>query len=217
MASGVIGKNDNNEVVQALAFVYNQEDPTKPDNNFGYALCLAIEKLAKKTAGIKDPTAYQMLVKIAAGQLPADGEEQGAAGAGRPEVVEVERAAIATGGCGSAGRLSRLLGAAAPRACADIVHDLFQPLVFRLEVDDPLADDRLEEEVDLVPQGHQRALEGLLLQHGLLLLSLQVLQDVVRGQLAEEQESQRELVLHAGRCSAAASGATRRASCGPFP
>ena len=66
-ALGVIGKNDNNEVVQALSFTYNKEDPTKPDNNFGYALCLAIEKLATKTGGIKDPAAYQILVKIAQG------------------------------------------------------------------------------------------------------------------------------------------------------
>jgi HEAT repeat protein len=65
---GMIGKNDNNEVVQALAFTYNREDPSKPDNNFGYAMCLAIEKLAMKTSGgIKDPTAYQILVKIAQG------------------------------------------------------------------------------------------------------------------------------------------------------
>jgi hypothetical protein len=65
-ALGLIGKNPDNQVVQALAFVYNQEDPTKPDNNFGYALCLAIEKLSQKTP-IKDPIAYQMLVKIAQG------------------------------------------------------------------------------------------------------------------------------------------------------
>jgi hypothetical protein len=66
-ALGVIGKNDNNEVVQALSFTYNKEDPSKPDNNFGYALCLAIEKLSKKSGGIRDPAAYQMLVKIAQG------------------------------------------------------------------------------------------------------------------------------------------------------
>ena len=65
---GQIGLNPNNEVVQALAFAYNQEDPTLPDNNFGYALCLAVEKLAQKVpGGLKDPTAYQMLVKIAGG------------------------------------------------------------------------------------------------------------------------------------------------------
>lgn len=65
---GVIGINDNNEVVEALAFAYNKVDPAKPDNNLGYALCLAIEKLAQKSpGGIKDPAAYQMLVKIAQG------------------------------------------------------------------------------------------------------------------------------------------------------
>jgi len=56
-----------NEVVQALSYTYLKEDPSKPDNNFGYALCLAIEKLAKKSGGIKDPAAYQMLVRIAGG------------------------------------------------------------------------------------------------------------------------------------------------------
>ncbi len=63
---GLIGKNPDDQVVQALAFAYNQEDPTKPDNNLGYALCLAVEKLAQK-APIKNPAAYQMLVKIAGG------------------------------------------------------------------------------------------------------------------------------------------------------
>jgi hypothetical protein len=64
----VIGNNDNNGAVQALVFVYNHEDPTRPDNNLGYALCLAMEKLAQKTkGGIKDPNAFQMLVKIAQG------------------------------------------------------------------------------------------------------------------------------------------------------
>ena len=64
---GVIGLNKDNEVVQALAFAYNREDPTRPDNNFGYALCLAVEKIAKKTGGINEPRAYQMLVRIAQG------------------------------------------------------------------------------------------------------------------------------------------------------
>ena len=64
---GVIGLNKDNEVVQALAFAYNREDPTRPDNNFGYALCLAVEKIAKKTGGISEPRAYQMLVRIAQG------------------------------------------------------------------------------------------------------------------------------------------------------
>jgi HEAT repeat protein len=67
-ALGVMGKNPDNQVIQALAFTYNQEDPSKPDNNFGYALCLAVEKIAQSTpGGVKDPAAYQMLVKIAQG------------------------------------------------------------------------------------------------------------------------------------------------------
>ncbi len=67
-ALGVMGKNPNNQVVAALAFTYAREDPTKPDNNFGYALCLAVEKLAQNTpGGLKDPAAYQMLVKISQG------------------------------------------------------------------------------------------------------------------------------------------------------
>jgi HEAT repeat protein len=67
-ALGVIGKNPNNEVVDALVFAYGQEDPQKPDNNFGYALCLAIEKIGTKTpGGLKDPAAFQLLVKIAQG------------------------------------------------------------------------------------------------------------------------------------------------------
>jgi len=64
---GVIGNNDNNEVVKALAFTFAKEDPAKPDNNFGYAMCLAVEKLSTKAGGLKDPAAYQILVKIAQG------------------------------------------------------------------------------------------------------------------------------------------------------
>jgi len=67
-ALGVIGNNDNNEAVAALVFAFSREDPTKPDNNLGYALCLAMEKISAKTkGGIKDPSGYQMLVKIAQG------------------------------------------------------------------------------------------------------------------------------------------------------
>jgi HEAT repeat protein len=67
-ALGTLGLNPNNEVVQAIEFAYNMEDPTTPDQNFGYAISLAIEKLAQKTpGGIKDPEAYRLLVKIAQG------------------------------------------------------------------------------------------------------------------------------------------------------
>jgi HEAT repeat protein len=67
-ALGTIGMNKDGEVVQALTFAYDRDDPTKPDNNFAYALILAIEKLSKKTiGGLKDPAAYRMLVKISQG------------------------------------------------------------------------------------------------------------------------------------------------------
>jgi HEAT repeat protein len=67
-ALGNIGMNPNDETVQAINFAYNMEDPTQPDQNFGYAICLAIEKLAQKTpGGLKDPDAYRLLVKIAQG------------------------------------------------------------------------------------------------------------------------------------------------------
>ena len=42
-------------------------NPQAPDNNFAYAMCLAVEKLASKNGSIKDPAAYQILVKIAGG------------------------------------------------------------------------------------------------------------------------------------------------------
>ena len=67
-ALGNLGMNQNNETVQAIEFAYNMEDPTQPDQNFGYAISLAIEKLAQKTpGGLKDPDAYRLLVKIAQG------------------------------------------------------------------------------------------------------------------------------------------------------
>jgi hypothetical protein len=64
---GVIGLNAGNEAVNAIAFAFDREDPTKPDNNYAYAIVLAIEKLSQKTGGIKDPAAYRTLVKIAQG------------------------------------------------------------------------------------------------------------------------------------------------------
>ncbi|HET6486566.1 MAG TPA: HEAT repeat domain-containing protein [Spirochaetia bacterium] len=67
-ALGEIGSNPDNEVLQALVFAYQHQDPAKPDNNFAYALTLAVEKLATKTAGgLKDPDAYRLLVNIAQG------------------------------------------------------------------------------------------------------------------------------------------------------
>lgn len=64
---GTIGLNKDNDVVTVLAFALDREDPSRPDNNFAYAIALSIEKLAKKGQGITDPAAYRTLVKIAGG------------------------------------------------------------------------------------------------------------------------------------------------------
>ncbi len=66
-ALGVIGMNADNEVVRAILFILQQEDPAQPDNNLGYAICLAMEKIAKKNNGIREPDAYRALVRIAQG------------------------------------------------------------------------------------------------------------------------------------------------------
>ena len=66
-ALGMIGMNDENEVVKAILFTLEQQDPSQPDNNLGYAICLALEKIAKKNNGIKEPDAYRALVRIAQG------------------------------------------------------------------------------------------------------------------------------------------------------
>lgn len=66
-ALGVIGENGSNEVVQALIFSLEQDNPDQPDNNFAYAVCLSLEKIARRNNGIKDPAAFRALVRIAQG------------------------------------------------------------------------------------------------------------------------------------------------------
>lgn len=66
-ALGVVGMNKDNEVVKVLAYALDREDPSKPDNNFAYAMALAIEKIVKKGQGATDAIAYKTLVKIAGG------------------------------------------------------------------------------------------------------------------------------------------------------
>ncbi len=64
---GVLGINENNEAVRALLYTLEKEDPDRPDNNFAYAICLALEKIAYVNDGIRDPDAYRALVRIAQG------------------------------------------------------------------------------------------------------------------------------------------------------
>ena len=66
-ALGVVGLNEANDTVRAILFTLQQEDPSTPDNNLGYAVCLALEKIAKANDGIKEPDAYRALVRIAQG------------------------------------------------------------------------------------------------------------------------------------------------------
>ena len=70
-ALGVIGMNDGNEVVQALLYTLENEDPQMPDNNLAYAVCLAVEKIVEANDGNLDSAAYsdlaRTLVRIAQG------------------------------------------------------------------------------------------------------------------------------------------------------
>ena len=66
-ALGELGMNDNNEVVAALTFAVESADHNRVDNNWGYAMVLAFEKLGKKTGGLKDSGAFRALVTISRG------------------------------------------------------------------------------------------------------------------------------------------------------
>jgi hypothetical protein len=70
-ALGLIGMNDGNEVVRALLYTLENEDPQMPDNNLAYAVCLAVEKIVEANDGNLDSAAYadlaRTLVRIAQG------------------------------------------------------------------------------------------------------------------------------------------------------
>jgi HEAT repeat protein len=66
-ALGVIGMNEGSGTVRAILYTLERENPAQPDNNLGYAICLALEKIAKKNNGIKEADAYRALVRIAQG------------------------------------------------------------------------------------------------------------------------------------------------------
>jgi HEAT repeat protein len=70
-ALGLIGMNDGNEVVRALLYTLENEDPQMPDNNLAYAVCLAVEKIVEANDGNLEPAAYadlaRTLVHIAQG------------------------------------------------------------------------------------------------------------------------------------------------------
>lgn len=70
-ALGIIGMNDGNEVVRALLYTLENEDPQMPDNNLAYAVCLAVEKIVEANNGALEGSAYtdlaRTLVRIAQG------------------------------------------------------------------------------------------------------------------------------------------------------
>jgi hypothetical protein len=65
---GIIGLNENGEVVKAIDYsLNNAQTLVQPDNNYAYAIILAIDKLAEANKGIKDWEAFSALVKIMQG------------------------------------------------------------------------------------------------------------------------------------------------------
>ena len=68
---GELGMNKDDEVVAALVFAVEREDHTRADNNWGFAMALAFEKLHQKTGGLKYPGAFRALVKISQGNYLA--------------------------------------------------------------------------------------------------------------------------------------------------
>ncbi len=66
-ALGVIGKDQENEAVRAMAYVVDKQDPQNPDSNLAFAICLALEKIAQANQGIREPAAYRALLRISQG------------------------------------------------------------------------------------------------------------------------------------------------------
>jgi hypothetical protein len=62
-----IGINDNEETVNAIAWIVRRFDVLNPDNLLALSAVDAFEKIAEKNGGIKDPSAIQVLIRIAEG------------------------------------------------------------------------------------------------------------------------------------------------------
>ena len=66
-ALGQIGKNENNQSTQAIAYALLSQDIMIPDNNFAFAALLAFEKIANYNGELSDPSAFRAIVRIAQG------------------------------------------------------------------------------------------------------------------------------------------------------
>ena len=70
-ALGLIGEDENGVVVRTLYDIIAAQTVAAPDNNFAYAVCLAVEKIVEANDGDLDSAAYadlaRTLVRIAQG------------------------------------------------------------------------------------------------------------------------------------------------------
>jgi HEAT repeat protein len=62
-----IGLNDNEETVNAIAWIVTRFDVLNPDNLLALSAVDAFDKIAEKNGGIKDPNAIRVLIRIAEG------------------------------------------------------------------------------------------------------------------------------------------------------
>ncbi|MDR1100075.1 MAG: HEAT repeat domain-containing protein [Treponema sp.] len=62
-----IGLNDNEETVNAIAWIVTRFDVLNPDNLLALSAVDAFEKIAAKNSGIKDPNAIRILIRIIEG------------------------------------------------------------------------------------------------------------------------------------------------------
>ena len=66
-ALGIIGLDEDGLVVKTLSEIISSQTVAAPDNNFAFAVCLAIDKIAQKNQGIRNYQAYTALVTIMQG------------------------------------------------------------------------------------------------------------------------------------------------------
>jgi len=64
---GKIGMNDNDEVTQTISYIVTRFDILQPDNSLAFESLVALERIADKNGGIKDPAAIRAIMKIATG------------------------------------------------------------------------------------------------------------------------------------------------------
>jgi hypothetical protein len=62
-----IGLNDNEETVNAIAWIVTRFDVLNPDNLLALSAVDAFDKIAEKNGGIKDPNTIRVLIRIAEG------------------------------------------------------------------------------------------------------------------------------------------------------